>query len=188
MKSVIIIVIAGLSSIFSTHAVIDQNEEVKEVITIVRPDSIDRIQHTVITAISSIEFNIDVLKNPTEVNIIGEDGTNCNEWKGLATHIGWPEEEWKRLSYVIHRESRCLPTSFNEEDPYGGSMGLMQINSFWCKPWRLSATGWLQEQGILSHCDELYDPEINLRAGLAIFKYGEETNGCGWKGAWYTRC
>ena len=112
----------------------------------------------------------------------------CGEWFSLASAVGWPEEEWSTLSYVLHRESRCTIGSHNKTDPMSGSRGLMQINGYWCKPSRWSQAGWLQDRGILNTCDDLYDPEINLRAGLAIWLYGEEKHGCGWRGPWATKC
>lgn len=111
----------------------------------------------------------------------------CGEWRDLAVAIGWPVEQWPTLSYVLHRESRCNIDSFNPTDPNGGSRGLMQINGFWCRPNRYTSQGWLQDKGILSHCDDLYNPEINLRAGLAMWNYSEDHNGCGWR-PWATRC
>ena len=98
----------------------------------------------------------------------------CDGWMNLARQAGWEEEELPKLSYTIYRESRCIPDRHNPDDPMGGSNGLMQINQFWCKPTRYWPTGWLQAQGVLGHCDELYDPETNLRAGLAI------RNNSGW--------
>lgn len=111
----------------------------------------------------------------------------CGEWRDLAIGIGWPVEQWPTLSYVLHRESRCNIDSFNPTDPNGGSRGLMQINGFWCRPNRYTSQGWLQDKGILSHCDDLYNPETNLRAGLAMWNYSEDHNGCGWR-PWATRC
>jgi len=112
----------------------------------------------------------------------------CGEWRELALMIGWPAEEWPTLSYVLHRESRCNVGSHNKTDPMSGSRGLMQINGFWCKPSKYWPNGWLQAQGILTSCDDLYDPETNLRAGLAIWLYGEDKHGCGWRGPWATPC
>lgn len=112
----------------------------------------------------------------------------CGEWHDLAMLVGWPAEEWPTLSYVLHRESRCNIGSHNKTDPMSGSRGLMQINGYWCRPSQYSKAGWLQDQGILSTCDDLYNPEINLRAGLAIWLYGEDRHGCGWRGPWATRC
>lgn len=112
----------------------------------------------------------------------------CGEWKMLAEQIGWPAAEWYTMSHVLYRESRCSPISHYKGDPMSGSRGLMQINGYWCKPSKWSKAGWLQDRGILTTCDDLFDPEVNLRAGLAIWMYGEEKHGCGWRGPWATPC
>jgi len=98
----------------------------------------------------------------------------CDEWMDLAREVGWSEDQLPKLSYTIYRESRCRPEQHNPDDPMGGSNGLTQINQFWCKPTRYWPGGWLQAQGVLDHCDELYDAETNLRAALAI------RNNSGW--------
>jgi hypothetical protein len=116
------------------------------------------------------------------------DGGHCDSWAFMALTVGWDYDELEKLSYVIHRESRCDQSAYNKTDPHGGSRGLMQINGFWCRPWKYSENGWLQDRGIINHCDDLFDPVLNLEAGLAIFMYGEENYGCGWKNAWATRC
>jgi hypothetical protein len=93
----------------------------------------------------------------------------CDEWMPLAVEVGWPEEELPKLSYAVYRESRCRPDQHNPDDPVGGSNGLVQINRFWCRPSTYWPDGWLQTQGVLDECDELFDPETNLRAALAIW-------------------
>ena len=93
----------------------------------------------------------------------------CDEWMPLAREIGWPEEELPRLSYTIYRESRCRPDQHNPDDPMGGSNGLVQINQFWCKSTQYWPGGWLQAHGALDHCDELFDPEVNLKSALLIW-------------------
>lgn len=112
----------------------------------------------------------------------------CGEWRALAEAIGWPADEWPTLSYVLYRESRCNIGSWNKTDTNGGSRGLMQINGYWCRPNRWSDAGWLQDLGILKTCEDLFNPEVNLRAGLAIWLYGENKHGCGWRGPWATPC
>lgn len=111
----------------------------------------------------------------------------CGEWHDLAIAVGWTEAQWPKLSYVIHRESRCNINSFNRTDPNGGSRGLMQINGYWCRKNKYNPSGWLQAKGILNTCDDLYNPEVNLRAGLAMWNYSQERNKCGWR-PWATRC
>lgn len=112
----------------------------------------------------------------------------CGEWHDLAMMVGWPANEWPTLSYVLHRESRCNIDSWNRTDPHSGSRGLMQINGFWCRPNRYDPNGFLQSVGVLNNCEDLFDPVINLRAGLAIWTYGENKHGCGWRGPWATKC
>ena len=111
----------------------------------------------------------------------------CGEYHDLAIQAGWPESQWPKLSYVMHRESRCNTFSFNKSDPNGGSRGLIQINGFWCRKSRYSANGWLQDKFILQTCDDLFDPLTNLRAGWAMWQYSQEHNRCGWR-PWATTC
>lgn len=133
--------------------------------------------------------------NPTEYDWSRVDWTGlarlvygpCGEWHDLAIMVGWQEAQWPKLSYVIHRESRCNINALNKTDPHGGSRGLMQINGYWCKKNKYNPDGWLQAQGILGKCDDLYNPETNLRAGLAMWTYSQKHNGCGWR-PWATSC
>ena len=99
----------------------------------------------------------------------------CSEWLADAIAVGWPVEEIGTVDYLIHRESRCDPSVINTEDPRGGSRGLLQINGHWCRPNPSYGIedGWLQQLGIVSECDDLYDPHVNLQAALAIWlEYG----------------
>lgn len=86
----------------------------------------------------------------------------------------------RQVDYVMWRESRCRQVAFNPDDPWGGSYGLFQINSYWCKPNSYNKRGWLQQQGILDECDELFNPLVNAKAFMAIFDYAEERYGDGW--------
>ena len=111
----------------------------------------------------------------------------CGEYHDLALSVGWNEAQWKKLSFVMYRESRCNTMSFNKTDPNGGSRGLIQINGYWCKKNKYNPSGWLQAKGILNTCEDLFIPEVNLRAGLAMWNYSQERNKCGWR-PWATRC
>jgi hypothetical protein len=102
----------------------------------------------------------------------------CDDAVNLARQVGWPEDQLDTLAVVMLRESRCTPTAHNIDDPMGGSYGLTQINGFWCLPNASWPMGWLQVQGVgLTDCSELFIPEANLRAALAIY------NNSGW-GPW----
>lgn len=100
----------------------------------------------------------------------------CPQWWSLAREVGWPEEWMPTFDRVMWRESRCRTTSWNKSDSHQGSLGLMQVNSGW-RPW-------LEERGILVKYQELFDPETNLRAALAVWHYSEKKNGWGWA-QWY---
>lgn len=104
----------------------------------------------------------------------------CGHWLDDALDVGWSRAQLSKLDYVMWRESRCLPTVFNANDPNGGSRGLLQINYFWCLPSKYFSEGWLQSQNILTSCMQLSHPKTNLRAALAIFQYSEKHNKNGW--------
>lgn len=99
----------------------------------------------------------------------------CPQWWEVAWDLGWAQGELPHLDVVMHRESRCIPDVWNRRDPNGGSRGLLQVNGSW--------TRWLREQGILEEKENLFDPEVNLAAALAIYRYGLERYGFGW-GPW----
>jgi hypothetical protein len=86
----------------------------------------------------------------------------------------------RQVDYVMWRESRCRQVAFNPNDPMGGSYGLFQINAYWCKPSRFSKRGWLQEQGIVETCEDLFNPLVNAEAFMAIFDYAHDRYGDGW--------
>ena len=95
--------------------------------------------------------------------------TACAQALNLALSVGWPATETPTLLRVLKRESNCTPSAFNPQDTAGGSYGYMQINGFWCTPSANWPQGWLQAKGILTTCDQLLDPKINLIAGLAVW-------------------
>lgn len=92
----------------------------------------------------------------------------CPEWADTVAAAGFPTDEIGYVLRIMERESTCHPDSWNKSDPVIGSMGLMQINTYWCWPTKYNPNGWLQAQGILTDCHQLFDPVINLRAALAI--------------------
>jgi hypothetical protein len=87
------------------------------------------------------------------------------------------------VDYIMWRESRCIASVINRKDPNGGSLGLFQINKFWCKPNRYTKQGFLQDAGVLTKCKELYNPIISGRAMMAIYDYADNRYGDGW-GPW----
>lgn len=96
--------------------------------------------------------------------------TTCTQVATLALAEGLPQAELETALRVAVRESRCTSDAFNPHDTMGGSAGVYQINYFWCKPSTHWPTGWLQAQGILDTCDELFDPTTNTKAMVAIWR------------------
>jgi hypothetical protein len=93
---------------------------------------------------------------------------NCGQVAALALAVGWPPDELQTLMSVVKAESRCQSWQHNVSDPNTGSYGLMQINGWWCLPSRYYPRGYLQQAGILSTCNDLFDPATNLKAGLTV--------------------
>jgi hypothetical protein len=155
---------------------------------------------TTTTTVASLRLeSVDQRKAQSSAAVIVEESTSvvttttapidfgeCAQWRDLALEVGWPAEQWDRLNYVIWRESRCIPSVHNKNDPASGSRGLMQINGFWCRKNSNTPRGYLQDNGVLQTCEDLFDPRTNLTAGLVIWKYGVDKRKCGW-GPWSTR-
>ena len=99
----------------------------------------------------------------------------CEQFSALAINLGWPANQRTVLESVMWRESNCTPNAYNNNDPNGGSRGLMQINGFW--------TPWLIDAGIITKAENLLQADVNLRAALAIYNYGVNRHGYGW-GPW----
>jgi hypothetical protein len=118
------------------------------------------------------------------------EDSECPQWHQTALDAGWAVEDLPRIDYIMWRESRCFTDVHNAYDPMSGSRGVMQINGFWCRNTIYNkapnGAGWLELQGILTHCNDLYDPLTNLIAAKAIWEYSEDRNGCGWL-PWTTR-
>jgi hypothetical protein len=106
----------------------------------------------------------------TTVWVEPQPKSECEMALQLALDVGWPAEQMATLARVLWRESRCIPTAFNPNDPMGGSRGYAQLNGFWCTPSSSWPIGWLQAQGIITTCEDLFDPELNLRSALAIWR------------------
>jgi len=93
----------------------------------------------------------------------------CAAYVADAISAGWPAAEAPMLARVMFRESRCIPTAFNAKDSNGGSRGLLQING--------THKLWLMQTGYINSLDDLFNPDINLRAALHLW------NMVGWS-AW----
>ena len=86
----------------------------------------------------------------------------CAQYVADAITAGWPANQSPTLARVMFRESRCNPLAFNSQDSNGGSRGLMQVNGV--------HETWLKEAGIITHLDDLFRPEVNIRAALHLYR------------------
>lgn len=108
-------------------------------------------------------------------------GSLCPQWYDLAMQYFSPAE-WYTIDFLLNRESRCDPQALNPKDTNGKpSYSLFQINAFWCRPSKHYDQGFLQEQGVLTTCDELFEPETQFRAARAIYVEGLVRHGRGWR-------
>lgn len=100
----------------------------------------------------------------------------CYEWLPLLIETGWPTDPdiLGTALTIMWRESRCQPDADS-----GPDHGLFQINRYWCRPSKYTANGWLQDRGLATDCDSLFDPATNIRAALAIYEYSFDRNGDG---------
>ena len=95
--------------------------------------------------------------------------TDCQYALQLAQQANWPLIEMGTVARILYRESGCRADAYNGKDTAGGSYGLYQINGYWCRPNKYWPTGWLQAQGILETCEQLFDPKINTYSAIAIW-------------------
>jgi len=102
----------------------------------------------------------------------------CPQWWSTAKAVGFDDTLLPTLDRVMFRESRCDPTQLNADDPMGGSVGLTQINRFWCLPSKYYPDGYLQTMGVLTSCDQLFDPTINLLSALELVTYSRSKGLC----------
>lgn len=150
--------------------------------TTTEPVVVSVVESTTTTSTTTTTTSTTTTTIPIQILSI-EGERSCPGWIPLAREVGWPEDQLDKLSFVMWRESRCQPLAHNSSDPVSGSRGLTQVNGYWCRPSKWSDAGWLQDRNVLSTCDDLYDPETNLRAALLIWFYGVEKGRTGW-GPW----
>ena len=86
----------------------------------------------------------------------------CAAYVADAISAGWPADQAPTLARVMFRESRCIPTAYNGKDTGGGSYGLLQVNG--------QHKHWLIQTGYITSLDDLFNPDINLRAALHLYR------------------
>ena len=94
----------------------------------------------------------------------------CTQVATLALAEGLPQDQLDTALTVAVRESRCSSDAYNGTDTNGGSYGVYQINGYWCLPNTYWPTGWLQAKGILQTCNDLFNPTVNTKAMVAIWR------------------
>jgi hypothetical protein len=105
----------------------------------------------------------------------------CPQWYDLAMDYFLPSD-WDTIDFLLHRESRCDLQALNPKDTNGKpSYSLFQINAFWCSPSQHYKQGFLQQHGVLTTCDDLFDPATQFRAARAIYVEGLVRHGTGWR-------
>lgn len=107
----------------------------------------------------------------------------CRNHYGIIEMVSDSRDMMYEVDYIMWRESRCKASVINRNDPMGGSIGLFQINKFWCKPNKYTKQGFLQDAGVLIKCKELYNPIVSGKAMMAIYDYADNRYGDGW-GPW----
>lgn len=115
----------------------------------------------------------------TPTTTITLPATKCAEWYPLFVQTGFDPGLWEWASMVLWRESRCNPQAHNQKS---NDLGLWQINvRSWCQPnkYNTHPAGWLGAQGIVTDCEQLFDPATNMKAALAMYQYSENKNGTG---------
>jgi hypothetical protein len=99
---------------------------------------------------------------------------HCPGVEQVALAAGWPADPavLATLDLIVFRESTCRAGAVNHGDPGSlGSIGWAQLNSAaWCDPTRWYPAGYLQTVGLITACDDLFDPLTNLRAALIVWQ------------------
>jgi hypothetical protein len=104
-------------------------------------------------------------------NVEKQSAGRCLDWSLYAAEIGFKDYEIDILERILWLESRCQPGRVRDKQ-YGGSYGVAQIHApTWCKPSKYWPEGYLQTQGVIMTCDDLFDVRHNIRAAYAIFVY-----------------
>jgi len=113
----------------------------------------------------------------------------CPELWGKLRDAGWLEKDVIKADEVVWRESRCISTAHNKNDPntvqgVKGSLGLFQINLFWIQRTTYYPKGYLQT--VLNReliPADLFDVDITIASAQALIVYDRAKGGCGWS-AW----
>jgi len=137
-------------------------------------------QKATITPFSVVVEPVEPIPIVYKDRVILPNNMMCPQWAQIAIDTGWQEEDLPMLDHIIHRESRCYSAVHYNQDPNGGSYGLMQVNAYWCKPSDWYPNGYLQAFGVLDNCEQLFEPRINLLSARLIWLYSLREHDDGW--------
>ena len=126
---------------------------------------------------------ISFVSSPSFVHAKQYPTLKCRNHYDIIEMVSDSRDMMYEVDYIMWRESRCNASVINRDDPMGGSIGLFQINKFWCKPNRYTERGFLQDAGVLTKCKDLYNPIVSGKAMMAIYDYAYDRYGDGW-GPW----
>ena len=113
----------------------------------------------------------------------------CPELWNRLRDAGWLEKDVVKADQIVWRESRCIATAHNKNDPntvqgVKGSLGLFQINLFWVQRTTYYPRGYLQTvlNREISPTD-LFDVDVTIASAQALIRYDRAQGKCGWS-AW----
>jgi len=121
------------------------------------PDSLPVTTGQVTITLTSV---VPTTAAPTTTTTLPYKG--CMEYLNDAIVAGWPISESPTILRVQQRESACNPLAFNGKDSNNGSRGLFQINGV--------HEAWLIEAGIITKLDDLFYPDVNIKAALHLWR------------------
>ena len=130
--------------------------------------------------ISSIVLAVVVGLSPTTVVSAHKPKSEllCPQWRKLALDVGFTARDYKKLDYIIWRESRCNPRSIGLNYRSDGSVwskdwGLTQVNDY-------SWITYLRGKKIVSKSAQLLNPRRNLEAAYELFEYSSDRHNDAW--------
>lgn len=102
----------------------------------------------------------------------------CPQWRDLALDVGFTARDYKKLDYIIWRESRCNPKSIGLNYDEDGSVwskdwGLTQVNDY-------SWITYLRNRKVVSKSAQLLNPRRNLEAAYELFEYSSDRHDDPW--------
>lgn len=144
------------------HTVTKDHYEAKEIVIkeYVYPDITLARRQEIKPIIAEVEEP--AISSETEKKIPSDLSQRCPEWEDELRNRGFPV---KLFSYIMWRESRCIPEAHNKTLNKNGSQdrGLLQINSTW-KTVTRNICG--------TNLDGLFQPDCNLKVAKYLYDNG----------------